>query len=55
MANMRHATEADLAAIVAIYNSTVPTRRSTADTQEVSVGSILPTDAPYWYTRSETG
>jgi len=36
---MRHATEADLAAIVAIYNSTVPTRQSTADTQEVSVES----------------
>ncbi len=36
---MRHATEADLSAVVAIYNSTVPTRQSTADTQEVSVES----------------
>jgi L-amino acid N-acyltransferase YncA len=39
MTGMRHATEADLAAIVAIYNSTVPTRQSTADTQGVSVES----------------
>ena len=36
---MRNATEEDLPAIVAIYNSTVPTRLSTADTTEVSVDS----------------
>lgn len=39
MGKMRHATEADLAAVVAIYNSTVSIRQSTADTQEVSVES----------------
>jgi phosphinothricin acetyltransferase len=38
---MRVATEKDLPAIVAIYNSTVPTRQSTADTTEVSVVSRL--------------
>ena len=36
---MRAATETDLPAIVAIYNTTVPTRQSTADTAEVSVAS----------------
>ncbi len=38
---MRVATENDLPTIVAIYNSTVPTRQSTADTTEVSVASRL--------------
>lgn len=36
---MRLAEERDLPAIVAIYNSTVPTRQSTADTETVSVES----------------
>jgi len=36
---MRIATEADLSAIVSIYNSTVPTRQSTADTAAVTVDS----------------
>jgi phosphinothricin acetyltransferase len=36
---MRRATESDLTGIVAIYNSTIPTRQSTADTGEVSVES----------------
>ena len=36
---MRHATETDLPRIVVIYNSTIPTRQSTADTEEVSVES----------------
>ncbi|MEE8620408.1 MAG: N-acetyltransferase family protein [Syntrophobacteria bacterium] len=36
---MRHATESDLPRIVVIYNSTIPTRQSTADTEEVSVES----------------
>lgn len=36
---MRIATERDLQEIVAIYNSTVATRQSTADTSEVSVAS----------------
>lgn len=36
---MRHATEADLPGIVDIYNSTVSTRLSTADTEPVTVAS----------------
>lgn len=36
---MRHATESDLPRIVMIYNSTIPTRQSTADTEEMSVES----------------
>ncbi|BCS87370.1 GNAT family N-acetyltransferase [Pseudodesulfovibrio sediminis] len=36
---MRDATEQDLPRIVAIYNSTVRSRQSTADTEEVSVES----------------
>ncbi|WP_199244299.1 GNAT family N-acetyltransferase [Pseudodesulfovibrio cashew] len=39
---MRDATEQDLPKIVAIYNTTVATRQSTADTEEVSVESKLP-------------
>jgi len=38
---MRIATENDLEEIVSIYNSTVPTRLSTADTTEVPVESKL--------------
>lgn len=38
---MRHATIDDLPTIVAIYNSTVARRTSTADTEEVSVASKL--------------
>jgi len=37
--DIRGAVEADLAAIVKIYNSTVPTRMVTADTEPVSVES----------------
>lgn len=36
---LRPAAEADLPAIVAIYNSAIPSRQSTADTAEVSVES----------------
>ncbi|MBB5349324.1 N-acetyltransferase [Desulfoprunum benzoelyticum] len=36
---MRIANEGDLAAIVSIYNSTVPTRLSTADTAPVTIES----------------
>lgn len=36
---MRNANETDLPTIVSIYNSTVPTRLSTADTTEVTVES----------------
>jgi L-amino acid N-acyltransferase YncA len=38
---MRIATESDLAEIVGIYNSTIPTRLSTADTVEVTIESRL--------------
>jgi len=38
---MRLATESDLPAIVSIYNSTVSTRQSTADTVEVTVESRM--------------
>lgn len=38
---MQLAAEQDLPRIVAIYNSTVPTRIATADTEEVSVESKL--------------
>jgi phosphinothricin acetyltransferase len=38
---MRVATEKDLPEIVAIYNTTVPTRQSTADTAEVSLASRI--------------
>jgi phosphinothricin acetyltransferase len=38
---MRIAAESDLPAIVSIYNSTVPTRQSTADTIEVTVESRM--------------
>jgi phosphinothricin acetyltransferase len=39
---MRDATERDLPAIVEIYNSTIPGRMATADTEPVSVESRLP-------------
>jgi L-amino acid N-acyltransferase YncA len=39
---IRLATTADLPAIVAIYNATIPTRRSTADLEPVSVVSRRP-------------
>lgn len=39
---IRNATEADLPRIVEIYNSTVPTRNSTADLEPVPVESRLP-------------
>lgn len=39
---LRDATEADLPAIVAIYNATIPGRMVTADTEPVSVESRLP-------------
>ena len=38
---LRYASEADLPAIVAIYNSTVPSRMVTADTEPVTVESRL--------------
>jgi len=39
--NIRRAAMADLAAIITIYNQTIPTRLATADTQAVSVESRL--------------
>jgi phosphinothricin acetyltransferase len=52
---IRDATIDDLAAIVAIYNTTVPTRMVTADTEPVSVASRLgwfaehsPSRRPLW-------
>lgn len=39
---LRHAREADLAAIVAIYNATIPGRQVTADLEPVSVESRRP-------------
>ena len=39
---MRKATDNDLPRIVAIYNGTIASRLSTADTEEVSVASKLP-------------
>ena len=38
---IRDAREADLPAIVAIYNATIPERMATADTEPVSVESDL--------------
>ncbi len=40
--HLRDATEADLPAIVEIYNATIPGRMVTADTEPVSVPSRLP-------------
>lgn len=39
---IRNAVEADLPAIVAIYNDTIPSRKVTGDTEPVSVQSRLP-------------
>lgn len=39
---LRDATEADLPAVVAIYNATIPGRMVTADTEPVTVASRLP-------------
>lgn len=38
---IRHATETDLPAIVAIYNAAIPCRMATADLEQVSVASRL--------------
>ncbi len=37
--NIRDATEADLATLVAIYNASIPGRRVTADTQPITIES----------------
>ncbi|MEH1865144.1 MAG: N-acetyltransferase family protein [Nostoc sp.] len=39
---IRHATETDLPAIVAIYNAAIPSRMATADLEPISVESRLP-------------
>ena len=53
--NLRHAIEADLPAIVDIYNASIPSRIATADTEPVSVESRLawykqhtPSSRPLW-------
>jgi phosphinothricin acetyltransferase len=57
---LRDATEADLPAIVAIYNATIPSRMVTADTEPVSVesrfgwfGAHLPARHPLWVIDSD--
>ncbi|MBW4446210.1 MAG: GNAT family N-acetyltransferase [Spirirestis rafaelensis WJT71-NPBG6] len=52
---IRHATETDLPAIVAIYNAAIPSRMATADLEPVSVASRLawfggrsPSKRPIW-------
>ncbi|MDZ7960443.1 MAG: GNAT family N-acetyltransferase [Aulosira sp. DedQUE10] len=52
---IRHATEIDLPAIVAIYNAAIPTRMASADLEPVSVESRLnwfrgrsPSQRPLW-------
>ncbi|MDZ8184022.1 MAG: GNAT family N-acetyltransferase [Nostoc sp. ChiSLP02] len=52
---IRHATETDLATIVAIYNAAIPSRMATADLEPVSVESRLawfrarsPLQRPLW-------
>ena len=57
---IRPATEADLPAIVAIYNASIPGRRATADTTPVSVderrdwfASFEPARRPIWVAEAE--
>lgn len=52
---IRHATETDLSAIVAIYNAAIPSRMATADLEPVSVASRVawfggrsPSKRPIW-------
>lgn len=59
---VRDATEADLPAIVAIYNATVPGGMVTADTSPVSVASRLPwfrshtpDSRPFWVAEDAAG
>lgn len=58
---IRDARPADLAAIVAIYNATIPSRTSTADSEPVSVESRVPwfgahgPTRPIWVVDSERG
>lgn len=57
---IRHAIEADLSIIVEIYNSTIPSRTVSADTEPVSVEQRLPwfrehdsEKRPIWVAESE--
>jgi L-amino acid N-acyltransferase YncA len=57
---IRHANEADLPAIVAIYNAAIPSRTATADLEPVSVQSRLawfqgrsPLHRPLWVVEVE--
>jgi L-amino acid N-acyltransferase YncA len=60
--NIRDAVEADLAAIVTIYNASIPDRLATADTEPVSVESRLAwykqhtsTSRPLWVMEIDSG
>jgi L-amino acid N-acyltransferase YncA len=60
--NYRTATQKDLPKIVEIYNSTIPTRMSTADTEPVSVesrqkwfGEHTPDKRPLWVVEDSAG
>jgi L-amino acid N-acyltransferase YncA len=57
---IRHATEADLPTVVAIYNASIPGRLATADTEPVSVESrrewfaaFDPGSRPLWVAEAE--
>jgi L-amino acid N-acyltransferase YncA len=57
---IRHATEADLPAIVAIYNASIPGRLATADTSPVTVderrewfAAFEPARRPLWVAESQ--
>ncbi|WP_085960745.1 GNAT family N-acetyltransferase [Cylindrospermum stagnale] len=59
---IRHATETDLPAIVAIYNAAIPSRMATADLEPVSLESRLtwfkarsPLQRPLWIIEIEGG
>ncbi len=59
--NLRDAREDDLAAIVSIYNATIPSRMVTADLEPVTVESRVPwfrehgPTRPIWVSESEGG
>lgn len=60
--NLRDAVEADLPAIVEIYNSTIPGRMATASTEPVSIESRVhwfhahnPKTRPLWVAETDTG
>lgn len=59
---IRHGTAADLPAVVAIYNASIPGRLATADTEAVTVASredwfraFNPASRPIWVAEDEGG